>query len=487
MPTTRWHPLALVPLALTAWVYRSLIHVFFFADDFYHLAQIADGGGVRFVFTPFAGHNLVVRNLVFIGMWKLFGLHSEWWYATVLATHLLNVWLLFRVLGVLTGSASLACFGAAVWGICPLGVGTVGWYSVYGQVLVATVLLLVLDGVTRATEPGAAWAWYALLLVGTTCFGTGVAVAVAFPIVLFLLLPAAWARPGVRAAYLALPVVTFALYLGCRQLGGWFEPKPLQEALQQFAVLHGWSSALRMLPSLVKVGITGVTLGHASHGCPAWLVWTAVAGFALGLGLIAWRGNVGSRRAMVAMAVLTVVIYAVIAAGRAELYVMFSADLAEAAKAPRYHYLGTIPIAVLLSLILGHLSRERWIAAVPGPLALIAGLGVLVAGYELSGFRVDSHAATRAEFARMAAEIEQAVATVPPGAVVRIDNLQVTGAFGPWLEVAFPGRAAIFLLISTSDELDGRRVRFVEPKANVLDYWRAHAHGRLATLLEPPE
>src|SRR5262249_33280895 len=79
MPTVRWHPLALVSLALTAWVYARIVGVFFFADDFYHLAQIADGRGIAYVMMPFAGHNLVVRNLVFIAMWRLFGLHSELW------------------------------------------------------------------------------------------------------------------------------------------------------------------------------------------------------------------------------------------------------------------------------------------------------------------------------------------------------------------------------------------------------------------------
>jgi hypothetical protein len=491
LPTVRWHPLALVPVVLSAWVYRPLLHVFFYADDFYHLAQIADGRGMTFVVTPFAGHNLVARNLVFMGMWKLFGVHAESWYATVLATHLLNVWLLFGVLGALTGSVTLACFGAALWGTCPLAVGTIGWYSVYGQALVATILLLVLDRVTRTREPGGvAWAWSALLLVGSTCFGTGVAVAIAFPVVLFLLVPAAWARAQVRTACLALPAATMALYFGCRRIAGWLEPLPLRETIHEVAALHALPVAPAMLASLLGTGVAGAVLGPFADGFghSAALIGPTVVVFCLGLGLVAWRGDGRARRVLIAMAVLAVTVYALIAVGRAAAYAMFNADVVEAAKAPRYHYVGTLPITVLFSLILRELSRVRGVSAVPGWLALGTGLGLLVAGYGGSHFRIDRHAATRAYFEREAAELEQAVRAAPPDGTVQLANGSLpAGLFGPLLDVFFPGRAAIFLLISPSDELAGRRVRFVEHDARILDYWREHSAGRMATLLDVRE
>ena len=125
--TARWHPLALVPLVLTAWVYYPITGVFFFADDFYHLGRITNESPLLWLIAPFGGHNLILRNLAFLSSWELFGFHSEPWYWTVLFTHLLNVWLLFDVLSALTASTLLACFGATLWGICPLAVGTIGW------------------------------------------------------------------------------------------------------------------------------------------------------------------------------------------------------------------------------------------------------------------------------------------------------------------------------------------------------------------------
>ena len=173
--TVRWHPLALVALAFSAWVYYPITRVFFYADDFFHLSRITSVPALTFVLTPFAGHNLVVRNLAFLVSWHLFGLHAAPWYWTVLLTHLLNVWLLFGVLGALTASVPLACLGATIWGTCPLGVGALAWYSVYGQVLAGTALLIVLDQLSRLAATGApvprrtACLWYVLLLAGTTC------------------------------------------------------------------------------------------------------------------------------------------------------------------------------------------------------------------------------------------------------------------------------------------------------------------------------
>ena len=54
--TIRWYPLALVPLALTAWVYHPITRVFFFADDFYHLGTICNDSLPAFLLTPFGGH-----------------------------------------------------------------------------------------------------------------------------------------------------------------------------------------------------------------------------------------------------------------------------------------------------------------------------------------------------------------------------------------------------------------------------------------------
>jgi AraC family transcriptional regulator of adaptative response/methylated-DNA-[protein]-cysteine methyltransferase len=85
------------------------------------------------------GHLLVTSNAVFYVMDLFFGAHPEPYYWLALLTHLLNVGLFFAVVRLFTQSPYVACFGATLWGIAPLNEAAIGWYSVFGQVLVATV------------------------------------------------------------------------------------------------------------------------------------------------------------------------------------------------------------------------------------------------------------------------------------------------------------------------------------------------------------
>ena len=145
---------AIVPVALAAWVYFPITRSYFWADDFVCLASIRNDGFLDFVLRPFGGHNLLVRNLAFYVSYQLFGLEAGRYFWTVLLTHLLNVFLLFRILRNLTRSLTLACFGAALWGTSPVDYGALGWYAVYGQVLAATLLLVVLDQLTALAADG---------------------------------------------------------------------------------------------------------------------------------------------------------------------------------------------------------------------------------------------------------------------------------------------------------------------------------------------
>jgi hypothetical protein len=101
--------LLIIPLTLAAMVYHPITRVYFFADDLSTLAMAASDSPVAFVLRPFGGHLDVTRNLVFLTSYRLFGMRAELFYWTVLLTHLLNVWLLFRVLRSLTASNALAC------------------------------------------------------------------------------------------------------------------------------------------------------------------------------------------------------------------------------------------------------------------------------------------------------------------------------------------------------------------------------------------
>ena len=107
---------------------------------------------------------------------------------------------------------------AALWGIAPANAGTLGWYSVYGQVLAATLLLIVLVQLAGHARAGpvrgrTAALWALLSVVASTSFGTGLAAAFLLPAVVRVLRPAVTLERSAWAWVLAVPPMIGVLYL----------------------------------------------------------------------------------------------------------------------------------------------------------------------------------------------------------------------------------------------------------------------------------
>ena len=489
----RWHPLVLVSLALAFWVYHPITRAYFFADDFVHLASIENDGVATFVLSPFGGHNFLVRNVVFLAWWKLFGLHASFYHWTALLTHLLNVFLLFGILRTLTRSALIACFGSVLWGTTPLAVGTIGWYSMYGQALLTAMFLVILDRLVRLAAAGetpsarTACAWYVLLLAGTTCFGTGLGVAVAFPVVLFLLLPSAWNRPLLRVAYLLLPLATAAVYLTLRQIAVRLGAFPIEDVRQQQVILSGLWAMPAIFGHLVAYAVAGTTLGlFFPAAYPSTASWVAVAAFAAGTAYLHWQGDWSQRRTAVAMAALGLGVYFLIAAGRSGLYaILLKIPAVRVAAMTRYHYVGTIPVVIILGLIVQQLARLPGLRSIPGGLALTAFLALVAYGSVHVKFPMLDYHWCRDYVEDTAREMVAEVHEQPPGATVYLENKESPGTLlGPLIpDEYFPGRAAVFLIMHPGDALDGRTVRFIERRPEVIAHYRDRPNSRLARLL----
>src|SRR5262245_59929218 len=127
---SRWAgiTLFLIPIAFAAVAYRTVIDTYFHDDDFLYLYRIVNADFLQHVLTSHGGHLLITRNAVFALMYWLVGPQPEYFFWTVLLTHLGNVDLLFVVIHAATDSAMLACFGAALWGSSPVHVETLTWY-----------------------------------------------------------------------------------------------------------------------------------------------------------------------------------------------------------------------------------------------------------------------------------------------------------------------------------------------------------------------
>jgi hypothetical protein len=487
------HPLVLVPLALAAWVYLPITGAWFYSDDLMHLASIESDGILRFLLAPFGGHNYLVRNLVFLASWEAFGLRPDLFYWTVLLTHLVNVWLLFGVVAALTSSPTLACFGAALWGASPLVYGSVGWYSAFGHVLVATFLLIVLYRLVRLRSAGqppstrAVWSGFALLIAGTTCFGVGLGVALAFPMVGMLLVPGASRHRQLRAACALLPLATLGGYFALRRLYVLLGPLPWEERMHESLALHSLPHVPALLGHLLAFSTATTTLGFfLQKDYPSPAAWAVVVFLMAGVGLVLWRGDRATQRAVLAMIALAAGVYFVIAVGRSGLYAMFHVPPANAAIVDRYHYVGAIPIAVLLCLVLRELAPA--LRPTQAALALGVALAGLVAGNVTVGVPIADYRFVQEYVRNAAQEIEREVRTHPPGSMVHLENeatpQAVLGSTLPsWV---LPGRAGVFVLFHPTDQLEARLVRFVERDDEVAAFYGERPYTRFHRLLVRP-
>lgn len=497
-PRLRVALLAALAVGMSAVVYRRLLGVYFFADDFVCLFNILNRSFLRFVAEPFGGHLLFVRNVVFWVSHLLFGFDPRPYYGVVLLTHLLNVWLFFRVTRRLTDSAVLACLGAVMWGTSPLCLGTLGWYSVYGQVLVGTIVLFLLDRVTsRADQPApiparVALGWYLLLIAGVSCFGTGIGVALAFPAVLFLLLPEAFRQRAVRLAFLSLLVVVPAVYFGFKRLYPIFIPQTVPEViLGQVALSRYWPIAV-MIWHLVAFSMTGLLQGFffVPNAYPGRASEIA-APLYLGVLLVVLIASDGvTRRRLLALACLCLGVYALVAMGRSNLYLMFNMEPAASARQARYHYLGLIPLAMALAVMVGQAARWAGSRSLLPAGVLAAWVAIMGQAFVRHGLPIEQRLVIRRWVDSSQALLAARIEAQPPGRDVYIENAEAPPyVLGPMLHhPEFPGLAGVFVLTYPTNVVRGRRVEFIERVPAVLEMSKDPASNRrLAGLLVGPE
>jgi hypothetical protein len=451
--------LAAVPIVLAAGAYWWILDVYFEGDDFVHLYDIANLGLLGFILKGHGGHALVVCNTVFWLTHALFDLHAEGFMASVLLTHLLNVFLCYRAGVALSGGRYAASAAAALWAVAPSAAGTLGWYSVFGHALAATVLLVLLlllarsAARTEAVAAGTVLGWLALSWIGGFCFGTGLSAALVMPVVIALLVPAVLARSATRWLLIVSPLVVLALYAAYVVAGAQWAGMPPDGLGPFLALAAAWRSNLALFFHLVLSGPTDLLLGPFVRGQPP-LAAGAVALLAL-LVLVA-RLPARQRRQAAALGLVMIAAYGMIAVGRGLLgrAVMV---------APRYHYLAQAPLALLLAVVVARLGAGHgspaWRRTIVLAWVLLLAIGVARRGWPAH----PQDQAKRREVEDVRTAIEAAVRATPRGTSVYLQNRPYWGGgLLVGLPQYFPGWAGVFCMLHPENTVDGRAVRFVE-------------------------
>ena len=111
----------IVPLLATFAVWLPLRRNYFSGDDFFHLHDLVTRPLSNLLGQVWGGHLLVLYNAAFWTLFQLFGTDPRGYVSTVILTHLLNTFLVFRLIR--PHGPVLACFGALLWGTCPVLAG----------------------------------------------------------------------------------------------------------------------------------------------------------------------------------------------------------------------------------------------------------------------------------------------------------------------------------------------------------------------------
>jgi hypothetical protein len=522
----RWRDVAgaAVAIGISAAVLWPVLAYPFQYDELIHLYTLANFGPLELLLTPHGGHLLFASNWVYAPLYALFGMWAPAYAALALATHLLNVGLAWAVLRRLGGRRGLATVAAALWGSAALHVGSVGWFAVYGQILLTTAVLWILLDAARVMgdggRPMAAMRvrWAVLLVVAAGSFGFGLALAALLPAALYLMLEP---RPRWRVAVgrLLLAAVAVAALYGAMQ---W-----LHGAVSNRPPLHGVATAGQRTPRLadaplaaglfadyVAAGVAELAVGPGLRVEPTSLLaartrpaptprvalasrLVALAWFAAFAVCLARRPRPQARQALT-LAALGLSGYAMLAlwavsSGRidqlVELAEISGRDLAAGiwdsqVAAPRYHYLP--PLLLLLATVRAlppPAAGARARSGCRAIAALAAGWAAVVLATD--GLAVRGHRPGWAPVRLVERQLRRAVAATPPGETLRLDNDPVPIPFAG-RDATLPGRAAVALLLFPDGQVDGRRVVFVERDPALLAALRAAPPRPIASLVEGP-
>lgn len=484
----------LPPLLLSAWAYWSITANYFHGDDFQHLYLLADGRLGEFLVTPHGGHMLVARNALFALTHAIFGVDPRGYFWIALLTHLVNVGLLFAVIDAFTGNRRLACAGAALWGVSLLNAEALGWYSVYGQVALATIVLAVLWRIAVAARDDVplsrptALACYLLVIVGTTCFGTGIGFALALAVALWLLLPTPPHRFA-RRLFASLLIVVPALYVVVQALYRATVGQAHDSVHYAGQAIHSLFAVLYMTLNTVAFGAARTLAGSwmPEAPFPGALLLSLAALYGVLIAAALWVAAPAQRRAILACLLLALGAYGIIAAGRAVAAPENWWALVMLGQASRYHYAPPLPLVIAgclaLTVLAGRVAMPRMVATA----ALAVWIAALALGVYVWPRPIDHFEAERRQVAMLLATVRARAAQAPPGATVFMLNgpMYPVNYFTPM--TTFPGRVGLFVTQVPANTVDGRPLRFIARQPNLIAAVRRRAGSRTAELLVTPE
>jgi hypothetical protein len=307
--------------------------------------------------------------------------------------------------------------------------------------------------------------WPALLLLGCTSFGVGLAVALVFPVLVLAIHPGGPDKRRALLCSLAVAAVVLPAYFAVHRAMLTPEAAAIATSTLSVGTLNVWRTMLSMLSDLAGYGMFLLTLREAAPrlGYSSGAAGVLLAAFTLLCGFAAARGDHRARGVLLGCLALTVAAFGVVVVGRGVLWgTKFYLST-------RYQYVPLLGIVVSLCIALGTVDAQRALPSRLKSSAFALWLIAALAVHLTLSPGIDHHQQARRATDNTVSEMWRLIRAAPVGQDVYIPN-QVFRGVGPMLirnPRMFPGWAAAFTVFFPSNVVEGRRVFFIEPDSDV--------------------
>jgi len=475
-------------------------------DDFMHLYNLVNFGVVELLVTPHAGHLLFFTNVMYVPLYALFGVQATPYAVLSLVTHAVNVALCYALVLRLTGRVLAAAAVTTLWGCAAFHEASVGAFAVYGQVILATIVLVLLHrlvsrattGTTRGVTVDAL-----LLLAAAGSFGYGLAVAAVWPAIRTYVADESRRWRDIALRVLLAAVAVGVLYAAVGLLhDATSDRAPYDAGSLMIRLRRARASELFLfeLGALDRLGYALLTtfVGPVStlvtlppHVLGAWLgtvpplrailAFRIVGGVWLAACLYWARGRTPFvRRFALGAGAIAMACYLTVAVTRDLGW--FNLFYVPARLAGRYEYLPSLALTIATAALLPSIATGS--RAVRNALVVIVlAWTALVVALDWMTVRIPPWILDAQPLAE--AGLTHAVQSFSAGSVVYIDNEDVI----PFAlhDERLPGAAAIASLRFTDGMVDGRRVLFVEHDPALLRQIRRRPDTPIARLVVAPD
>jgi hypothetical protein len=489
-----------VAIAASLVVFVDVIGNGFFRDDYLHLYNNSNVPLMEALLAPHGGHWLFTYNAIFLLLFKLFGLNSAAFFTVLLLVHSLCIYLVYAIVERLTQRPHLAAFGATLWGMCPVNVGSLGWISVLGHVFAtAAILWVVLDLVRLEQGPqklrlAIIVRMYFLLLVAASSFGIGLGVAMGFPVLFFLWNPVPSQRIKITLLLSSIMLVIPLAYFSSGQFDAGAGAAPLAKSLEFYGI-----GLLRLPANLLRFLLVS---GGSLLGGPALIgdivmlpeAWIVPVAKTLGasccavIALAIYPASVRMRWRILTLVALLCCCYGPIAVAR-----WFSLPVI----IPRYHYLGPAVFSILLCLGLATLAGRVDFFRRNGGLLYLGWLLLAIVPYTMATNQNDNlpHLQQREQHHRSVLELHQKLNQQFAGSDGTIYLQNQLFVMSPLVTrnsefrktLQDPGLAGLFIIVHPENSYRGRSVRFVEPDERIRRLARSQVGSRISELFLSPK